>query len=119
MILIYAEKADVGSKIAAALDKITLEDGTIVTFEKLGSYGKKVNELQKKQGYLMIKYKGEYTGIREMRKHFAWYTAGLYGYLGLRSPVYSEKRKGLQPGICKLAQDTYAVLPTNGNKGQR
>lgn len=59
MILIYAEKADVGSKIAAALDKITLEDGTIVTFEKLGSYGKKVNELQKKQGYLMINFKGK------------------------------------------------------------
>lgn len=25
---------------------------------------------------LMIEHKGEYTGIREMRKHVAWYTAG-------------------------------------------
>lgn len=25
---------------------------------------------------LQVKYKGEYTGIREMRKHVAWYTAG-------------------------------------------
>lgn len=25
---------------------------------------------------LSIQYKGEYTGIREMRKHIAWYTAG-------------------------------------------
>ena len=24
-----------------------------------------------------IEYKGEYTGIREMRKHAAWYTQGL------------------------------------------
>ena len=26
---------------------------------------------------LMIKYKGEYTALREMRKHTAWYTSGL------------------------------------------
>lgn len=26
---------------------------------------------------LLIKYKGEYTGIREMRKHVAWYTFGM------------------------------------------
>lgn len=25
---------------------------------------------------LQLKYKGEYTGMREMRKHLAWYTAG-------------------------------------------
>ena len=25
---------------------------------------------------LLIEYKGEFTGIREMRKHFGWYTAG-------------------------------------------
>jgi nifR3 family TIM-barrel protein len=25
---------------------------------------------------MLIEYKGEYTGIREMRKHVAWYTAG-------------------------------------------
>ena len=26
---------------------------------------------------LQLKYKGEYTAVREMRKHLAWYTAGL------------------------------------------
>ena len=25
---------------------------------------------------MMIEFKGEYTGIHEMRKHTAWYTAG-------------------------------------------
>jgi len=25
---------------------------------------------------MMIEFKGEYTGIREIRKHGAWYTAG-------------------------------------------
>lgn len=28
---------------------------------------------------LQIEYKGDFTGIREMRKHVAWYTKGLYG----------------------------------------
>lgn len=26
---------------------------------------------------LQLQYKGEYTGVREMRKHLAWYTAGM------------------------------------------
>ncbi|HHU70467.1 MAG TPA: tRNA dihydrouridine synthase DusB [Clostridiales bacterium] len=29
-----------------------------------------------RHGRLSIQFKGEYTGIREMRKHIAWYTAG-------------------------------------------
>jgi tRNA-dihydrouridine synthase len=31
-----------------------------------------------------IELKGEYTGIREMRKHVAWYTAGMRHSAGLR-----------------------------------
>jgi tRNA-dihydrouridine synthase len=30
-----------------------------------------------KHASMLIEYKGEYTGVREMRKHIAWYTAGL------------------------------------------
>ena len=33
---------------------------------------------------LLIHYKGEYIGIREMRKHAAWYTRGLKGSAELR-----------------------------------
>ena len=29
-----------------------------------------------RHGQLQLQYKGEYTGMREMRKHVAWYTAG-------------------------------------------
>ncbi len=36
---------------------------------------------------LLVKYKGEYTGIREMRKHFAWYTAGYPNSAMLRNRV--------------------------------
>ena len=36
---------------------------------------------------LSIHYKGEFTGIREMRKHTAWYTAGMHGASKLRDAV--------------------------------
>ena len=35
----------------------------------------------------MIEYKGEYTGIHEMRKHVAWYTQGLKNSAKLRARV--------------------------------
>ncbi len=35
-----------------------------------------VKEMILRHARLQLKYKGEYTGIREMRKHVAWYTAG-------------------------------------------
>ena len=30
-----------------------------------------------KHGQLLLECKGEYTAVREMRKHLAWYTAGM------------------------------------------
>lgn len=36
---------------------------------------------------LQVKYKGEYTGMREMRKHVAWYTAGMPHSAKLRREV--------------------------------
>ena len=36
---------------------------------------------------LLEEYKGTYTGIREMRKHVAWYTAGCPGSAKLRARV--------------------------------
>ena len=35
-----------------------------------------VTEMMLRHARMMIEYKGEYTGIREIRKHGAWYTAG-------------------------------------------
>ncbi len=34
-------------------------------------------ELILRHAALQLEYKGEYTGVREMRKHLAWYTVGL------------------------------------------
>ncbi|MDD6404949.1 MAG: tRNA dihydrouridine synthase DusB [Clostridiales bacterium] len=44
---------------------------------------------------LMVEFKGEYTGIHEMRKHVAWYSVGMYDSARLRNQVngvesYSE-----------------------------
>lgn len=36
---------------------------------------------------MQVEYKGEYTGIREMRKHVAWYTQGLPHSSSLRREV--------------------------------
>ena len=37
--------------------------------------------------HLMIQYKGAYTGIREMRKHISWYTAGFPNSASLRRRI--------------------------------
>lgn len=50
-----------------------LEDGTLL--ERLGSQEKK--EIVLEHARLQLQYKGEYTAVREMRKHLAWYTAGM------------------------------------------
>lgn len=50
---------------------------------------KELKEMILKHAKLQLKYKGEYTGIREMRKHIAWYTAGYPHSASLRSKVNS------------------------------
>lgn len=36
---------------------------------------------------MMLKYKGEYIGIREMRKHLSWYLKGYPGAAGMRRQI--------------------------------
>lgn len=43
-----------------------------------------LREMMKRHVRLMVEEKGEYIGIREMRKHVAWYTEGIYGSSKLR-----------------------------------
>ncbi len=60
-----------------------LETGEVITKPPLGE----VREMILKHAALLLKYKGEYTGIREMRKHVAWYTAGYPHSAELRRKV--------------------------------
>ena len=41
----------------------------------------------KRHAELITEFKGEYTGIREMRKHVAWYTAGYPNSAKLRAKI--------------------------------
>ena len=43
-----------------------------------------VREMIPRHARMVIGLKGEYTGIREMRKHVAWYTAGMRHSAGIR-----------------------------------
>ena len=46
-----------------------------------------VREMILRHARMLLDYKGEYTGIREMRKHVAWYTAGFPHSARLRGRV--------------------------------
>lgn len=50
-----------------------LEDGTIPAPPDL----REKRETVLRHARLQLEYKGEYTAVREMRKHLAWYTAGM------------------------------------------
>lgn len=46
-----------------------------------------VKQMIRRHARLLIHYKGEFTGIREMRKHFSWYTAGYKNSAALRNQI--------------------------------
>ncbi len=51
---------------------------------------------------LQLKYKGEYTAVREMRKHVSWYTTGYPHSAKLRQKVNEmETYEELVQGVCK------------------
>lgn len=56
-----------------------------------------LKEMILRHGRLQLKYKGEYVGMREMRKHVAWYTAGYPHSAKLRGMVNEiETLEGLE-----------------------
>ena len=62
----------------------------MITYEETGTLperpGKEeVRDMMLRHARLQLKYKGEFIGIREMRKHFAWYTAGIKHAAALRN----------------------------------
>ena len=73
-----------------------LEDGTLL--ERPGSQEKK--EIVLEHARLQLQYKGEYTAVREMRKHLAWYTAGMPHSARFRQMINSmDSREELIAGI--------------------
>ena len=61
-----------------------------------------VKEMILRHGKMLIEYKGEFTGIREMRKHVAWYTAGYPNSAKLRVAINQTESFGeLEELICE------------------
>ncbi len=50
---------------------------------------------------MLVEVKGEYTGMREMRKHFAWYTAGMKHASGLRNEVNHVEHMEQLEALCE------------------
>lgn len=46
-----------------------------------------IRDMMLRHAKLQMKYKGDYPGIREMRKHVAWYTKGIKGAAKLRDEI--------------------------------
>lgn len=63
--------------------KAYLEEGVLIPKPSLSE----IKEMILRHGKLSVEYKGEFTGIREMRKHVAWYTTGFTGSARLRNRV--------------------------------
>jgi nifR3 family TIM-barrel protein len=64
----------------------------LVHYEQTGEHCAKatpqeVREAILKHAALQIAYKGEYTAVREMRKHISWYSAGYPGSTKLRAKI--------------------------------
>ncbi len=66
-----------------------------------------VRQMILRHARLQVEYKGEYTGMREMRKHVAWYTAGMPYSAKLRREVNTlEHYEQLEE---LLRKNTYTV----------
>ena len=64
----------------------------LLEYEKTGKMPERpsLEEIRKmilRHAQLQLEYKGEYLGIREMRKHVAWYTTGLPNSAKLRAEI--------------------------------
>lgn len=73
-----------------------LEDGALIPGPDRGEK----KEMVLRHAVLLREVKGEYTAVREMRKHLAWYTAGMPHSARFRGMINSiETMEGLLAGV--------------------
>lgn len=76
-----------------------LESGEAIA----GPSPEEVREMILRHAALQIQYKGEYIGMREMRKHVSWYTAGYPNSARFRGKINSvESIEELKEGINEI-----------------
>lgn len=81
----------------------------LLTYDKTGHMPKRpdrneICDMMLRHAKLQMQYKGEYLGIREMRKHVSWYTTGLPNSAKLRAEInavetFAELEKLLEEKI--------------------
>lgn len=82
----------------------------VVSYLETGQVPSPPDHAMKKQmilehAHLMLKIKGEYTAVREMRKHLSWYTAGMPHSAGFRRTINSmETMEELLAGVETIFQ---------------
>lgn len=65
--------------------------------------GKEICEMILRHSEMELSYKGEYTAVREMRKHIAWYTAGYPGSAAFRREINEiESFEELEDAVRKI-----------------
>jgi nifR3 family TIM-barrel protein len=75
-----------------------LEQGIVLPKPEFGE----VKDMIIRHAKLSVEYKGEYMGIREMRKHVTWYATGFPGTARLRSEVNEIESLA---DLCRLLND--------------
>ena len=79
-----------------------LENGTIPAIPT----NREKRELILRHAALQLEYKGEYTGVREMRKHLSWYTVGMPHSAHFRQTINTmEKMDELIRGVQEIFPD--------------
>lgn len=81
--------------------KTYLESGTILEKPSV----QEVRQMMLRHARMQIAYKGEYIGVREMRKHISWYTSGYPNSAKLRGAInavetYEELEQLLMERFC-------------------
>ena len=65
-----------------------------------------IREMILRHAALQLEYKGEYTGVREMRKHLSWYTVGMPHSAHFRQTINTmEKMDELIRGVQEIFPD--------------
>ncbi len=78
-----------------------LKNGTLIAKPEVSE----VCDMILRHANMLIEAKGEYIGIREMRKHFTWYTAGMKHSAALRNQVnLTESYEQLETLVDKIRE---------------
>lgn len=62
-----------------------------------------------RHGKMQVEFKGELMGMREMRKHVAWYTSGYHGSAAIRRKVNEVETYSDLERLCEDARKQFSL----------